>query len=921
MSEGMPHHRHRSLNTPSEAVLSHHRHRPGRSRTGAPGPVAAWFKKKPTAPAKDGGDEQRFSSTTASHRGRAELDSHDANIEKLALQHEYNVSQTSLLKLMLKGWCYFPHFRGAKYCRQKFCKFSLPTGRCVHSNCIASYKQLQDVLEEVLFRLRSSVRNCPEYKGIPLWVPPDPTEEPEFEPPQLLALPPQPVLEVAPQDKFRAPEEKVLPTKPLLTTFNEKEPQRQKIDFPEPEELVLFPEPNPGPKPLWKPAPEQPMPAFLPPSLAFRAPEYVPPPTQPFPELIDKQKCLLQQPPKQFSGFKCVFVLDVSGAMHGTKLEDLRAVLAILLHERGAIAQSMGAGGGFNMVAFSTGAEAWMAAPVQFSTDSVRLAHHWVRQWPALRGGAGAAEALRLAYSQPGVHAVYLLAAGGLASPALLQQVEQCVRRSKDAHAAAVAEGAAQLGSAPPTPQLHVVGFGATRENAVHLRRMVAASSSASSSSSVDGGSVGGGGRSRYARSRSLPLRKSGGCGGRGGGDAEAGASLGGGTLTLFGRDIKGLEAVQELQRSTVSAAEGRLRQGELSSAHEGTVLAHNAVLEERVDAENATRLQRWEAANAAVRDESYQAHRACVRGLRAAHGEAQEAALTVARKQYKELCTAVMQENELVWREHRDEYGEREAAYLKALEEQQSASNRNHAMIARQQRAHEDRYMELMQAGQRAYEQLVKAFRERRDSHGEEQQQKMHHYEERARAADEENAATREAARRQWESGFSRARAKAYEAHEVALQAWKEKADVIQAKNDQIMDAVRRDHHSAVAGVREDNDRALGAAREEYEEEVATVEYTNASIQPVVQRAERAASLVVRIERFLEAVFRFTDDFQGTVQIPVVVAGLKEGFPGDSARQLVNAFEEHFTAEELRTRSFYPFFHHQTSTSSKPGH
>ena len=101
----------------------------------------------------------------------------------------------------------------------------------------------------------------------------------------------------------------------------------------------------------------------------------------------------------------------------------------------------------------------------------------------------------------------------------------------------------------------------------------------------------------------------------------------------LLGRDLKGLEAVQELQRSTVSAAEGRLRQGELSSAHEGTVLAHNAVLEERVDAENATRLQRWEAANAAVRDESYQAHRACVRGLRAAHAEAQEAALTVARK------------------------------------------------------------------------------------------------------------------------------------------------------------------------------------------------------------------------------------------------------------------------------------------------
>lgn len=124
------------------------------------------------------------------------LDSPDPLFEKLAATSSYNETQTSLLKLLLKGWCYFPHFRGAEYSRKKFSKFALPSGRSVHSTSIASYKQLQDLSEELLFRLRSSIRNCPDYKGIPVWVPPEPREEPEFLAPNLIDVPEPPGVEV-----------------------------------------------------------------------------------------------------------------------------------------------------------------------------------------------------------------------------------------------------------------------------------------------------------------------------------------------------------------------------------------------------------------------------------------------------------------------------------------------------------------------------------------------------------------------------------------------------------------------------------------------------------------------------------------------------------------------------------------------------
>ena len=97
----------------SRQLLSHRPHQLGASRSGAPGPVAAWWRK--SEPLEHG---QSVSGTS---------------VEKLASVHSFNAAQTRLLKLILKGWCYFPHFRGAKYCKKQFCRFSLPTGRCVHS--------------------------------------------------------------------------------------------------------------------------------------------------------------------------------------------------------------------------------------------------------------------------------------------------------------------------------------------------------------------------------------------------------------------------------------------------------------------------------------------------------------------------------------------------------------------------------------------------------------------------------------------------------------------------------------------------------------------------------------------------------------------------------------------------------------------
>ena len=94
-------------------------------------------------------------------------------------------------------------------------------------------------------------------------------------------------------------------------------------------------------------------------------------------------------------------------------------------------------------------------------------------------------------------------------------------------------------------------------------------------------------------------------------------------------------------------------------------------------------------------------------------------------------------------------------------------------------------------------------------------------------------------------------------------------------------------------------------------EDEIAAIQYFNASIQPVVKKADRAQMLIESVEKFSAAVNNSARDFSTTVEVPVIVNCMQRFFPDDSARMLVEAFEEHFTAEELRTRSFYPFYHH----------
>lgn len=166
--------------------------------------------------------------------------------------------------------------------------------------------------------------------------------------------------------------------KPAMSEFDEPPPSREPVIFPQFPEPELVPEPLLMPEPVWNPPEEQAMPAFMPPKLRMKLPEYQPPPALPFPKLVTADDFLLPELPKKFVGFRPVFVLDVSGGMRGQKLADLRACMALLLHERGAIASSMGGDGGFNLVAFDSGVELWQAQPVPPTPENFRAALAWL---------------------------------------------------------------------------------------------------------------------------------------------------------------------------------------------------------------------------------------------------------------------------------------------------------------------------------------------------------------------------------------------------------------------------------------------------------------------------------------------------------------------------------------------------------------
>merc|ERR1711990_1348058 len=111
---------------------------------------------------------------------------------------------------------------------------------------------------------------------------------------------------------------------------------------------------------------------------------------------------------------------------------------------------------------------------------------------------------------------------------------------------------------------------------------------------------------------------------------------------------------------------------------------------------------------------------------------------------------------------------------------------------------------------------------------------------------------------------------------------------------NDIKMAEAKAEHDKAVQEVRTQNEHDLTIAREEYDDEVAAIQYYNASIEPVVKKADRAQMLISNCEKFAEMIFRKTHDFASTVEIPVIVDAMQAVFPDDASRMLAEAFEEH---------------------------
>jgi len=259
----------------------------------------------------------------------------------------------------------------------------------------------------------------------------------------------------------------------------------------------------------------------------------------------------------------------------------------------------------------------------------------------------------------------------------------------------------------------------------------------------------------------------------------------------------------------------------------------------------------------------------------------------------------------------HPQHYEKQLKIYETSLHQKLSTQNKNREQLRTHREIVEEGYQDTIVQAQIKYETNTKHFYERKENWNNIQKQKIEKFNAQMSQNEKENREAVDNAKKKWEQQYAARNQAAYAAHAVAMQEWKEQADAIQAQNDTKMNQIRLEHSDKVDNIRGRNENMLSQAREEYEEEVATVEYYNASVQPVVQKADRANVLIADIERFLEQVFRNTKDFQGTVEIPLVIAALKRVFPGESAKLLLQAFEEHFTKEELRTRSFYPYYHH----------
>jgi len=280
-------------------------------------------------------------------------------------------------------------------------------------------------------------------------------------------------------------------------------------------------------------------------------------------------------------------------------------------------------------------------------------------------------------------------------------------------------------------------------------------------------------------------------------------------------------------------------------------------------------------------------------------------------KKDYSELCEQRAETNERRWQEWLKEYNAKSKVFEEQVRNRLEVQLNNMQIVFNHQRKIEEEYQHRLLETQLKFEGATKSYHERKELWDKEQKAKVERYHVHVAEITQRNQELLEKGRAEWEKAVQEANHQAYQDFEAKIKDWKNRADDIQAKNDEWMENERQRHRHRVDKIRQQNEKALSAAREDYEEEVASVEYFNASVQPVIEKADRANVLIADIERFLEEVFQHTSDFQGIVEMPVIITGLKKVFPGQSSQMLVQAFEEHFTQEELRTRSFYPYYHH----------
>jgi hypothetical protein len=292
-------------------------------------------------------------------------------------------------------------------------------------------------------------------------------------------------------------------------------------------------------------------------------------------------------------------------------------------------------------------------------------------------------------------------------------------------------------------------------------------------------------------------------------------------------------------------------------------------------------------------------------------HEEGEAAAFAVARQQYTDNCRELAERNDANWAKWKAHYESQVSVYEAALHEKLGVQSENRMRLQAHKEIVEEGYQDAVVQAQVKYEAATKKHFERKEDWNNIQKQKIEKFNAGMASVEKANREAIEDAKTRWEQQYASRNQAAYNAHAVAMEEWKEQADAIQAQNAARMNQARLAHSDRVDEIRARNEALLSRSRDDYEEEVATVEYYNASVQPVVQKADRANVLITDIERFLEIIFRNTRDFQGTVEIPLVIAALKSVFPADTSRMLLQAFEEHFTKEELRTRSFYPYYHH----------